>query len=220
MSNQGLPPPDLSRLRGLVENLDRLAKKMPDLTSDEEIKDQATRLRLLLVYNEYGAGWTSVGLPGKPKILAPDVMASVGPNLTEILLAFSSGATVGGGQATAPIWSNRIPTPEERAARQAKGPPVPIALSLGRFVEGKSVIVKGTTIVRRQVINYVTNKLSVAHYDAARDPDELLLDQVNDGRDTVLGLRPVFNELLSYAQQLLNSADTQRFLAEARKLIS
>jgi hypothetical protein len=57
----------------------------------------------------------------------------------------------------------------------------------------------------------VAQKLGGVHWDPSRDEKEDMLESLN-ARTSVNGLPPIYNELLSYGQQLLESPDTAKFL--------
>jgi hypothetical protein len=70
-------------------------------------------------------------------------------------------------------------------------------------------VVEGEVFRRREIIQYVANKLGGAHYDERRDERERLLDYAQEAYK-VADKKPIYFELLSTGQKLVRSPDIER----------
>jgi hypothetical protein len=82
------------------------------------------------------------------------------------------------------------------------------------------MIVAGQAINRREIINYVANKLGGVHFDKNRKPDERAFKVLDDhrGKLHLQGIDILYYELLAIGQHLLRSGDISGWLPEGLRL--
>ena len=185
---------------------------------DEDITDDSLRrsspvLRRFLVHGDLLRAWRRVGFDDQPQIIAPTLEEHLKRVPTEDINFATAGGAVHKGVTVAalcvrrskPIFAEEMKIIKELSAL---GPVVEKKHRLMEFVESPCIIVKGAAFARRELIQYVANKLGGAHYDETRDAKLILLD---DALKTtrVADKNSVYYELLSIGQGLARAPDIQ-----------
>jgi hypothetical protein len=98
-----------------------------------------------------------------------------------------------------------------------------IAMTVGKFLSSPCLIINGSEITRSELIGYFANKLGAVHFDSTRtDKRTQMKYQAMDSlrrhhRIRLLGHSELTFDLLAIGQALVNSQDTERFLARSRE---
>lgn len=216
-----LSPQDLADLRSSVTG-DLRSLTEADLEAGNEVvlRDASARLRRLLVD---GSGTLmryrrALGLRGEPRI---EWFAISGP-ADGLAFAQSAGAKRGGATvAGLQVW-NRALSEEEIKAQYEAGKSAMLADStrpmsthrarLSDWLSSKCMIVSGVSVTRRDLIQFVANKLGGVHLDTKRDvkkqPGYVALDTARSTIRT-LDLDVVYAELASVTQDFVGSPDVR-----------
>jgi hypothetical protein len=220
-------------IRQAVTDLRRLRSKLPAVVDSqdelEDVKDECGRLRRLLIdpcdrwAGTYERAWHAIGLPGMPSVVAPDLAGKLGIDLPHVRFAASSGANLNGVTLALPVLFDRAKAPAELRAAASEGAAfLAVTTPLYEFRDGASIVYQGEKIRRRDVIRFAAHELGAVQDEAGSRSDEpthrLLSDLHENFR--ILGVRPVFNEILAYATQLFASPDTALFLERAAASLS
>jgi hypothetical protein len=121
-----------------------------------------------------------------------------------------------------------VPLPTEDQHKQINEAGANVRLvGLREFATATALVVNGTPVNRRTLINYVANKLGGAHFDPSRMNGKYgaiykLLDEANRRKfglaiDGVVGKEKpiIYFELLSISQVLVRSPDVQMLIARS-----
>lgn len=207
----------------VAEDLVFLNHEWDQDVSDASLRGSSVVLRRLVSDGHLGLAWRLLGLANEPNIVAPDLDALLGPiDHADVILAQAGGAVYQGVVVQGVFKYKRALLPEEMKQNyERKKNLVPKSFTLSKFRESASIIVEGETIMRREVILYVSNKLGGSHFDLSRNNSKelerkyMLLDQYRDDF-IVAGKNALYFELLSIGQCIVKSSDIQDFLARAR----
>jgi hypothetical protein len=208
--------PDL--LRTVVADLIYLRQAWDQEADDDRLRRDSVVLRRLLVHKDLQTAWTKAGFgPKEPRIEASTLQPLLDTvPLDRIFFAAAGGAQYKGATVALPCFVYEM-TQEEIQKMYAAGGDWPRAsFGLEAFNEAPAVVVQGTTIPRRVLLKYVSEKLGGAHHDERRDEKgEGLLYALLDQVDTVLsaGKPAIYFELLSAGQALTRSPDIAKLIA-------
>ncbi|HEV2068945.1 MAG TPA: hypothetical protein VGR26_04035 [Acidimicrobiales bacterium] len=193
-----------------------------DLENGDEgvLRDASARLRRLLLD---GGGTLmryrrALGLRGEPRV---ECFGLAAPD-DGLAFAQSGGAKRGGMTvAGIQVW-NRILSDEEireryEAGKSATLPDATRPMStqrarLSEWLSSKCMIVAGVSVTRRDVVQFVANKLGGVHLDSRRDPTKqpgyVALDTARSTMGT-MDLDVVYAELASITQDFLASPEVR-----------
>jgi len=212
-------PEELYRISIVAADLRFLKEEWDQEVGDDSLRRSSAVLRRLLIENELGRAWRSVGMPGKLQVSAVDLRNVIGDRvLTSIDFAHAGGGSYGGFR-IAGLHKTSSPAPETWGSEMHRKPPgFPVRkFALTEFVESPCLIVAGTEITRGELVKYVANKLGGAHTDLRRDESKEF-DRKCQLLDThrittrIVEKNSVYYELLSIGQALVNSHDVQTFM--------
>jgi hypothetical protein len=85
-------------------------------------------------------------------------------------------------------------------------------LTISKYLKSASAIVGGQIISRRDIIEYVANKLGGAHFDSRRSDREIKYHLLDENHVQAGGFPAAFVELLAIVKTLANSADADRYI--------
>lgn len=177
--------------------------------NDDFLRRDSTILRRLLVNGDLQRYRRAIGLRGEIRVMAPDLNYQLsGANRKDIIIA-SAGGTRHRGASSVGLLTMRVPLP----------PPVPGAHEdrewrMSSYLDAPCIVANGVSIRRRDVINYVANKLGGAHYDEARkkkDSAYAVLDAIK-GQIELIEKEIIFFELLAIGQAIAASPDVAKML--------
>lgn len=221
-----MTPEDRELIRTVSSDLRYLKEEWDESIDDDSLRRSSTTLRRLLVgegTGDYSRAWRAVGLKREPSLQAVDLQPQIGPGLppsTHFLAA--GGGTNGMMQATQITHLNRALNPEEIAARFKAGSPTRW-YGMREYLGSPDMVVVGTPISRRQIIQYVANKKGGAHLDHKRnaqgDITFTLLDKIGQGGVVLADKQVAYYELLSIGQAVARSPDAQHFITQANALL-
>ena len=155
-------------------------------------------------------------LKGDPKIRAIDLMAAIPGDWSTVILAAAGGAQVGG------VVIQLI---ETRSAPPPEPPSVTFPTKLyplSNFLMTPCMIVAGHPVNRKEVIQYVANKLGGVHLDTSRKADEIAYKALDEHRGEFSVLNSeidlLYYELLAIGQHLLRSDDISSLVSPELRL--
>jgi hypothetical protein len=216
---------DLYRIRVVRQDLEFIQSDWRDSIPEPSLRRSSNVLRTLLVNGELGRAWRSLGLEKQPVVLAPD-LDSIIRGIPRELIEFAQAGVANYKQmrVMSLVQGNYPVTPEDFVERSRRGPfAATREFPLTRLLESPCLVFRGSTINRRELIQYIANKLGGTHIDLTRDDTKDLdrrlkeIDELQRGME-VMGLSPCYFELLSLGQALVGAPDIERFLSVASNL--
>lgn len=219
-----MTPEESYILKTVTEDLVFLREKWDQEIDDASLRRSSNVLRILLVEDAYGKAWRLAGLEKQPRIYAPDLEEALeGLPRERIRFAQAGGAVYKGVRIASALMTDFAMSDsqiKERAKKRA-GPPKK-AFWLSEFADSPCLIINSVEVKRRELVQYVANKLGGAHLDLRRDPTKEL-DRKFMALDSLPGIviagkASVYYELLSIGQALARSSDTEKFLKRIRNL--
>ena len=210
------PTNDQYIVQTVKEDLEYLIKEWTQDIDDQSLRRSSGTLRRLLVEDALGKAWRITGFKKEPLIKSfglGDLISSVG--LYRITFAQAGGAKLKGVQ-VATLFEIKGPQTYNKHCDT-----IPIEYRLSQFVESICMVIDGQSIRRREIINYVSNKLGGVHTDTQRDMSKtsrknqkekvyILLDSIFKSW-VIIDKNAVFYELLSIGQSLISSKDIIAF---------
>ncbi|QNN54599.1 hypothetical protein [Nocardioides mesophilus] len=208
---------DLRYLQRQWSSVDRLEE-------DNLRRDSAT-LRRLLIDNGNGLltnYWKSLGHKGQIKVTTVDMRAYLeGVDLKALQFAGAGGARNGGAQVSATLVSSKVLTEEEirnRYERATDGPPTRTS-TLSTFLDSTGIRVAGVAVSRRNIIQFVGNRLGGVHFDETRGHAKAHVAEQFAALDSavemkVADLNAIYFELLSIGQSVLDSEQVQELMLD------
>ena len=198
---------------------------------DDALRRSSNVIRDLLVHDEFGRAWRTLGFSGEPRVSAVDLERALTPyDLSRIRFAQAGGAEFEGVQVAALSFSrvDGLEMPTQRL----DDPPF-TEFGLRRFLDSPCLLVTkvetvcGTEdcleslvrtprlVTRRAVIKYLANRLGGSHLSRGKTESEKELFALLDSAPTaiVLGKRAIFWEALSIGQAIGLSSDAERLIA-------
>jgi hypothetical protein len=197
----------------VAEDLRFLQDEWDETVDDHSLRRSSGVLRILLVDDAFGRAWRLMGFPKQPNVKANNLHAIVATApRKDLTYAQAAGARHGGMEIVAPVLIGSGTLTDEDAQK------LDVFLSqdftrefaLRDFVESTCIMGGGQNVKRREVVQFVANKLGGTHLDTVRnrkrDAAYALLDELM--ATMVLGGKPaVFYELLAIGQAVAASED-------------
>lgn len=216
-------------LKIVFDDLRYLESEWGSSIKDDELRRGSTVLRRLLVNGDLLRSWRISGISGHPYIVSPSLSGIVSflnkqqIPIRHLLFALSGSAPYGFGRVETPfaidlaLSDNQIKELYEKGRSTEKQ-------KLNKFINSPCIYVTGTPIVRRELIQFVSNKLGGAHYDEIRNRKKLIeekfrkLDEVRSQYE-VLDKNAIYYELLSIGYHTVNSDDVQLLISRLESLV-
>lgn len=194
---------------------------------DDSLRRSSTVLRRLLVDNELLTAWRQAGFVKQPKLEA-STLDYILTHFDEHKIEFAAagGARFEGLEVCALFAVRHAMSPREaRHVYEAGKRTLWKEYLLDDFVKAPCMVIRGTLVNRRLLIQYVANKLGGSHIDTERrlgseSPKKREKEQVFAALDgvysstKVANKNAIFYELLSIGQSLIRSPDIIRFIEE------
>jgi hypothetical protein len=189
---------------------------------DDSLRRSSNVLRNLLVEDQFGKGWRSLGFEKQPVIKAPDLLSIIEElNQTKIMLAQAGGALHHGMKVMGMVQGKYVLSPEQIRRRAKRGPfTLEKDYYLSEYLNSPCLVLNGEFVKRRHVIQYVANKLGGVHLDFKRDSSNdlerkfIILDSIPSNIE-IAEKKIIYLELLSIGQCVAHAADTEKFIAFA-----
>ena len=203
-------------VKTILDYLLYLKEKWDQQIDNNSLRISSVILRRLLIEDNLGRAWRVLGLLKQPKILAPNLEEAIQHiSCNKITFAQAGGANFKGMTINYLCEVNFAMTPEQIKSRSQNRLNLSLTpFYLNKFLESPCFIYEGNVINRRQLIQYITNKLGGVHIDADRDSDEQefeFLDAISNSC-RVIDKDAIYYELLSLGQSLLRSRDIAKFI--------
>jgi len=205
----------------VAEDLIHLKNDWNDTVEDDVLRRSSPVLRRFLIGKELPRALRAAGLSSQAIIET----STLEPTLQlfpkeKIIFASSGGAKYNGTEIRGGFGVNYAMSSEERTKLNELGVPT-ASMKIHEYVEAPCIVVSGTLITRRILIQYIANKLGGAHLDQKRLKGErefILLDRIHKDAKLVFAGKPlIYYELLSIGQSLSESSDIETFLKKAGK---
>ena len=167
---------DRELLRYVLDELEYYQTQWRHDMQDSSVRRGSSSLRSLLIENKLQLAWKEVGFSKQMRVMAPSLDEIIaGRDSKEIQFAQAGGGLSHAIQIAGPMVLNRALSPDEIKAEYNKGPgSIHKVLWLAEYLDSACMIVQGVRITRKEVIQYVSNKLGGAHYDPERDASKKL----------------------------------------------
>lgn len=202
----------------VAQDLDYISRAWTDGVAADEIRRGSAILRRFLVDGGQGVlfrAWRHHGLEGQPTVVAPDLRAACGEDLSAIIVGVAGGGSVGGLSAANMILNRGATTPDPL--------PVEVGTTAERpwrlldFVDAPALVVDGEIVTRREVVKYMANHLGGVHLSRrVRKTEEEMVRRIRTLKPTLkavenpLSLDWLEFELLSIGQLLADAPDVGR----------
>ena len=212
----------------VAEDLNYLLNEWDQEISDDSLRRNSTVLRRLLVEGDYSNAWRMIGLEKEPKICAEnyhDRFFRNNVSLNQITLALAGGAIYHGMQIEG-IRHIDISLSDTEIEQNAKIVYKKEAIGLSQYLNGVSIIILKTEINKRELIQYIANKLGGAHFDSSRNGSRAIelkfekLDYLYNNQVEIAEKKAIYFELLSIGQCIAHSRSTEKFLKNAHVFLS
>ena len=187
-------------IRVVVSDLDYLASTWNQQSiTDDDLRRGSTQLRSLLVEGNLLRAWRKFGLLNQPNIIAPRLEGRLRDHAT-ISLAVAGGGNYEGMTTGLTLIRTRSLGPEGFSVINKND--FEHTFKTTAFLDSCAMVVDGKRVKRREVIQYVANKLGGVHYDTQRSESAFAALDTASVRINILGKNPVYFELLSIGQLL------------------
>lgn len=200
-----------------LDDLALLRDTWNDDISTARLRADSGILRKLLVDGVLGRAWRASGRVREPRILAPDLKGYLGEfERRKIVLAQAGGATYRG----MTLNLNMIVEGEvSPGGHYADGEDPRRPMPLTRFVDGPTLVAGGVTIKRRELIQYVANKIGGLHYDESRKGTDTAFKALDSLPQQIVwnaagGFDLRYYEMLAVGQLVVTSPDILDWMAE------
>ena len=198
-------------IRTLLEDLDYLKREWTPKVTDAALRRGSPVLRRLLVNDDFLKAWHLLRVGHKPHVKAPRAEYFLEhPEADRIEILISGGGHYAGAfAALAMVNTGRIPIPLSRDIN-----PIEYRFTLGEFLQSTGIYMSGLCVSRREVVQYVANKLGGAHLDFKRSGKlKEKFETLDRGADRLqiegvpkpAGKNAVYFELLSIGQLFAQS---------------
>jgi hypothetical protein len=192
-----------------------------DVIDDNFLRRDSTILRRLLI--DGGGGLLrryrkQMGARGDVRVEAVDLNEQlVGLDAAFIKFASAGGARHSGMQVAGGMMYGAAMSEETIRARDERGLTFR-DIPLSRYLDSPCLVIEGTKIRRRDVIQYIANKKGGVHYDTGRDRARDKAFQALDrffGTTQIADKEAVYFELLAIGQALVAAPEIAAILDEA-----
>lgn len=206
------------QLRTVLSDLDYLYDEWDQNIDDDSLRRDSVVLRRLLVYRDLLKAWRKIGFQGEPEITAPTLEEHLKLfPLSTVRFALAGGANYKGNLVAVVFERDEASTPEQIKKDFELGPVYEVKFKQSEFMESACVIVEGVKISRRELVQYVANKLGAAHYDENLNESQRLLKYAQQSYE-ISGKVSIYFELLSIGQRLVRSTDIDKLRQALRAL--
>jgi hypothetical protein len=198
----------------VAEDLEHLRNDWMDDPSDAIIRRGSVILRRLLVEGVLQRTWKSLGFPGEPTIVAPNLDLIIGPEKTPVILVLAGGAQLQTTQAAGMSIARGSSrpggyVPPERAFEYP--------FKLSAFTNSPCAYVEGDAVSRREVIKYFAHYLGGVHLHLSskvRKKEEDMVRRIRKiaGKVDAFEKDGLYYELLSIGQAVGCAPDSVRLL--------
>lgn len=226
---------DTYLIKTVLSDLNYLREEWDQNIDNDSLRITSPILRRLLVEDQFGRAWRMLGLEKQPLIDAPDLERSIRDiPIDGIVFAQAGGATFQGQMMELGLVLNFIMTPEQRKADFERGQyALTSTFGLSEFLDSMCFVIsvrmrntiQSMVINRRELIQYVANKIGGVHLDLTRDLNKDLdnkfkiLDDFRDNPPVQFGnKKPVYFELLSIGQAVAKAEDVSKFVTQAKSV--
>jgi hypothetical protein len=220
----------LDSARVVASNLRYLKGTWRGIIHDDTIRRASSTLRDLLLNDDYGRAWRTLGFAREPRVTAIDLDSALKPfDLSRVAIALAGGAEFAGltvaalrmvrvdGLEATPEPTTSPPTKEFGLSTFLKSASLVVTEAEdGPLTEdgSRSIVRTPHRVSRRQIVSYVNHRLGAIHVSHGKGEAEkrlfALLDSVATG--FVLGKTGIFWEVLSIGQAIARSPDAQRLI--------
>lgn len=202
------------------EDLLHLSRDFSQPIDEGALRRSSPVLRRFIADGELQRAWKAAGFAREPVLEGFDLDAYLTGIDRNLVVSSSAGGATVDGRIIGPTLVGRFTsTDEEYARRYAQIISASFRkFTLSEFSSSSALVTEGTTITRRQVVKYISNKLGGTHHDTKRDLKEdglsfTALDYVTKGRPIQIADKtPVYFELLAIGQAFGKSKDLQRLV--------
>jgi hypothetical protein len=216
--------------RVVASNLRYLKSTWRGIIHDDTLRRSSSELRDLLLRDEFGRAWRTLGFDGEPRIHAVDLQSALKPyDLSRIGFALAGGAEFAGLKVAALrlVRVDRLETSPEPLGdppfkdfglRAFLGSPCLVVTEDEDGMPGedgsRSIVRAPHWVTRRQVVSYLNHRLGGIHVSQGKTEAEKRLFALLDSAPTafVLGKRAIYWEALSIGQAIARSDDAQRLM--------
>jgi len=203
-----------------AEDLEHLRDEWWNDPPDDVIRRGSAILRRFLLEGVLQRAWNAFGFEKEPAIIAPNLDALLGPDVSSIELAFAGGAKLKGVFVAGGCVNKGQQPPPDPGAGAATAMEHPFKLSA--FRESTSVVAKGQRVRRLELVKYFAHeKCGVHPRDVSprrKRADEEFVRQLRvlEKAIIVFHKEAFFFELLSIGQSVGRAPDMQKLIAAIR----
>jgi hypothetical protein len=163
---------DIYLIKPVYENLLYLKETWHGYVDDARLRISSNVLRVLLIDDCYSKAWRLIGFDKQPRVMAVDsdlVIFGKGQDypLEKIDIAVAGGANYGGRTSTYGFRQGTFTGSQNNYFDITDR-----EYFLSEFLESTSIVVSGVRLNRREVIQYVCNKLGGTHIDFNRNKEK------------------------------------------------
>ena len=214
----------------VAEDLEYLRNRGTEGGNRTDVRIFSAILRRLLVDRDYVRSWRLLGFENEPMVDAIDLRPVL--RSTVIKGEWIHYAYAGGKWRDEPGYMGiqLIVVPQAYQARdesivQRVGDELAVLqeekqFTISKYLKSASAIVGGQIISRRDIIEYVANKLGGAHFDSRRSDREIKYHLLDENHVQAGAFPAAFVELLAVVRTIANSADAERYITRAHKRLS
>ncbi len=193
-----------------------------------DVRISSTILRRLMVEGDYPRSWRALGLDGEPTVTAIDLrplLRSITIQSDWIHYAYAGGKWSSGNGylglqlIVVPSKYTQDESVMQRITDEFAAITNEKQFTISRYLGSASAIVAGRPISRRDIIEYVANKLGGAHFDSRRRDREIKYQLLDENHVQAGPFPAAFVELLAMVNTLAGSRDATRYVDRARKVL-
>jgi hypothetical protein len=210
----------------VAEDLEYLATRGSEGLNRTDVRISSTILRRLMVEGDYPRSWRALGFKDEPTVTATDLRPLL--RSTTIQSQWIHYAYAGGkwGDEDGYRGLKLIVVPREYAQDETVTQRLTDEFAtiqsekeftISKYLRSASAIVAGQPISRRDIIEYVANKLGGAHFDSRRREREIKYQLLDENHVQAGAFPAAFVELLAMVSTLASSSDAERYVDRAHK---
>jgi hypothetical protein len=212
-------------IQTVLEDLQHLGRAWNDSVDDSVLRRDSTILRRLLIDGDLNEAWKMLGFKQKIFVFAPRAEYFLETKESHKINFILSGGGLYQGIFAALAIHNKG---KEAVTLPSHINPIEHKFTLSEFLDSVSIFVENTKISRRELIQYVANKLGGVHIDFSRkgrlaqkfETLDRNIDRFKfEGKLALRGKNTVYFELLSIGQLLSNSKDIKQFSLKAEEFV-